>query len=140
MAAAVAVIKRIAKGIAKEVYDAFKENLLKDWKTVKNYSLLAIGFSVSGYLMYRNRSGVYSSFKSMVYTKEERINRCMNEWMRSNKGDEDHRNFIKALTSEISESSNDVSKDFLSKVVAFIDKYREWFGYGTEIKELYSYN
>ena len=87
---AVAVIKPVTKAVTKDVYDTVKESLLKDvedadWKTVRNYSLLAIGFSLSGYLMYRNRSRVYSSIESMVYTKEERINRRMKEWLTSKK-------------------------------------------------------
>jgi len=76
----VAVIKPITKGVTKDVYDTVKESLSKDvkdadWKTVRNYSLLTIGFSVTGYLMYKYRSSIYSSIESMVYTKEERIHK-----------------------------------------------------------------
>jgi len=109
-----------------------------DWKTGRNYSLLAIGFSLSGYLMYRNRSSVYSSIESMVYTKEERINRRMKEWGKSIKGTEDHERFCMALTNEILEGSNDVSKDCFSKKLTCMDEYRKLFGYGTEITKLYS--
>jgi hypothetical protein len=124
---AVAVIKPVTKGVTKDVYDTVKESLWNDvknadWKTVRNYSLLAIGFSLSGYLMYRNRSSVYSSIESMM-TKEKRIQRRMNEWLESIKGTEDYRKFIKALENELSKGSNDISKECLSDVLACMENH-----------------
>jgi hypothetical protein len=129
---AVVVIKPITKGVTKDVYDTVKESLLKDvkdadWKTVRNYSLLAIGFSILGYLMYRNKSSVYSSIESMVYTKEERIHRRMVEWNRSAKGVEDHNRFCQALIAEISTRS-DLSWEFMKSFINFLNVNKESFG------------
>jgi len=124
---AVAVIKPVTKAVTKDVYDTVKESLLKDvedadWKTVRNYSLLSIGFSLSGYLMYRNRSRVYSSIESIVYTKEERINRRMNEWLTSKKVVDNHRRFCSLLIAEMSKESG-LSEDCSVNLRIFLESY-----------------
>jgi hypothetical protein len=129
---AVAVIKPVTKAVTKDVYDTVKESLLKDvkdadWKTVRNYSLLAIGFSLSGYLMYRNRSSVYSSIELMVYTKEERINRRMNEWLTSKKVVDNHRRFSSSLIAEMSKESG-LSEDCSVNLRVFLESYKQYFG------------
>jgi hypothetical protein len=129
---AVAVIKPITKGVTKDVYDTVKESMFKDvkdadWKTVRNYSLLTIGFSVTGYLMYKYRSSIYTSIESMVYTEEERIHRRMYEWNRSAKGVEDHKIFCQALIAEISTGS-DLSMEFMNRLIAFLKESIESFG------------
>ena len=129
---AVAVIKPITKGVTKDVYDTVKESLFKDmkdatdWKTLINYSLFAIGFSVTGYFMYTNRSIIYSSIESMVCTKEERINRRMNEWLTSKKVDEDHRKFSYALIAGMSQESG-LSKDCSINLLHFFKDNKQYF-------------
>ena len=114
------------------MYDTVKESLFKDMKdadlkTVRNYSLLAIGFSVTGYLMYRNRSSIYSFIELMVYTKEERINRRMNEWHRSSRGVIDDMRFCQTLITEISTGS-DLSLTITMILCEFLNANRESFG------------
>lgn len=72
------------------------------------------------------------------YGAEDRILRLMEEWESSTKGVEDHKRFCKALRTLIPKGSNDVSKGFLSSVLAFVDNYRASFGNGPEIAEICS--
>lgn len=75
---------------------------------------------------------IYFSIELRVYSKEDRIKRRMKEWHKI--GDcifisnlttaENDKRLCKALTAELSEGSNDVSKDFLSEELASLDKYR----------------
>lgn len=59
---------------------------------------------------------IYSSIELRVYSKDDIIYRRMQEWEKSDKGVEDYRKFCKALTMEIQEGSNNVSKVILSGV------------------------
>jgi len=127
----VKIIKPFIKVLTKDAYETVKESIFKDvkevdWAKIRNYTLLGIGFSFTAYLMYRNRLKIYSFIEYIRFSKEERINRRMNEWLRSKKDVEDHRRFSDALILEMSIAG--LSKDYAFHLGNFIESYKQYFG------------